>query len=290
MQSTYPARKRLSSSTRWIGRRRCTRQLRKTQEVDQAETAAHPLTVPPASNGRHLNDAAPTRRRRRADRIIVATQVVEAGVDISSRTLITELAPWASIVQRIGRCNRTGDDGPGQVFWIDLDEKQSLPYSVERPRLRPRSSWRNSKARTSRRRRSTISSERTRNRSSLLPFEHKHVLRRRDLLDLFDTTPDLSGNDIDIQRFVRGDDPDTDVQVFWRDFPTVADPRRTVTTAAMNCAACRSVKPAVSWRPWPRRNAEPDTSGTTLTAVDDARPEADSAGVDDPAAGTGRWV
>src|SRR5262249_13783726 len=34
---------------------------------------------------------------------------------------------------------------------------------------------------------------------------------------LFDTTPDLSGNDIDIQRFVRSDDPDTDVQVFWRD-------------------------------------------------------------------------
>ena len=52
-----------------------------------------------------------------------------------------------------------------------------------------------------------------------LPFEHKHVLRRRDLLDLFDTSPDLSGNDIDIQRFVRSDDPDTDVQVFWRTLP-----------------------------------------------------------------------
>ena len=50
-----------------------------------------------------------------------------------------------------------------------------------------------------------------------MKFAHKHVLRRRDLLDLFDTAPDLSGNDIDIQRFVRGDDPETDVQVFWRD-------------------------------------------------------------------------
>src|SRR5262249_19200280 len=64
-----------------------------------------------------------------ADRIIVATQVVEAGVDISARTLSTELAPWSSLVQRIGRCNRTGDDGPGQVFWIDLDlNKQAAPY------------------------------------------------------------------------------------------------------------------------------------------------------------------
>ena len=40
--------------------------------------------------------------------IIVATQAVEAGVDISARTLITELAPWASMVQRFGRCNREG--------------------------------------------------------------------------------------------------------------------------------------------------------------------------------------
>ena len=53
-----------------------------------------------------------------------------------------------------------------------------------------------------------------------LPFEHTHVVRRRDVLDLFDTSPDLSGNEIDIQRFVRGDDPETDVQVFWRTIPT----------------------------------------------------------------------
>jgi CRISPR-associated endonuclease/helicase Cas3 len=30
------------------------------------------------------------------DRIVVATQVVEAGVDISARVLVTELAPWPS--------------------------------------------------------------------------------------------------------------------------------------------------------------------------------------------------
>src|SRR5262249_50284843 len=63
------------------------------------------------------------------DRIIVATQVIEAGVDISARTLVTELAPWASIVQRLGRCNRTGDDGPGRVFWVDDDtDKLAAPY------------------------------------------------------------------------------------------------------------------------------------------------------------------
>ena len=36
-------------------------------------------------------------------RIIIATQAVEAGVDVSARTLITELAPWSALVQRFGR-------------------------------------------------------------------------------------------------------------------------------------------------------------------------------------------
>ncbi len=154
-----------------------------------------------------------------ADRIIVATQVVEAGVDISARTLITELAPWASIVQRTGRCNRTGDDGPGRVFWIDLEDKLSLPYlatdlSFARTHLAKLDGEIVSpKALDDYKRENENSSE------PFLPFEHKHVLRRRDLLDLFDTMPSLSGSDIDIQRFVRGDDPDTDVQVFWRKIP-----------------------------------------------------------------------
>jgi CRISPR-associated endonuclease/helicase Cas3 len=42
-----------------------------------------------------------------------------------------------------------------------------------------------------------------------------HVLRRADLLELFDTTPDVFGNDIDVSRFIRQAD-DHDVQVFSR--------------------------------------------------------------------------
>jgi CRISPR-associated endonuclease/helicase Cas3 len=48
--------------------------------------------------------------------IVIATQVVEAGVDISAKTLFTELAPWASLVQRFGRCNRFGEHIEAQVF------------------------------------------------------------------------------------------------------------------------------------------------------------------------------
>ncbi len=44
------------------------------------------------------------------------------------------------------------------------------------------------------------------------------VLRRKDLLELFDTDPDLAGEHIDISRFVRDSD-DRDVQVAWRLLP-----------------------------------------------------------------------
>jgi CRISPR-associated endonuclease/helicase Cas3 len=43
------------------------------------------------------------------------------------------------------------------------------------------------------------------------------VLRRKDLIDLFDTTADLSGADIDVSRYVRDADAESaDVFVFWR--------------------------------------------------------------------------
>jgi CRISPR-associated endonuclease/helicase Cas3 len=64
-----------------------------------------------------------------------------------------------------------------------------------------------------------------------LPAHHTaytpaHVLRRRDVIDLFDTTPDLSGYDLDISRFVRGGD-DRDVSVAWRALSHSPPPRDT---------------------------------------------------------------
>jgi CRISPR-associated endonuclease/helicase Cas3 len=161
-----------------------------------------------------LNDQLQLAGDAAADRIMVATQVVEAGVDISARTLVTELAPWASIVQRIGRCNRTGNDGPGRVFWIDLEtDKQSAPYDAE-----PLTFARKQLEKLAGKDVSPKAlDDFKRDEKITLPFEHTHVVRRRDLLDLFDTAPDLSGNDIDVARFIRGDDEQTDLQVFWRE-------------------------------------------------------------------------
>ena len=52
-----------------------------------------------------------------AGTVVVATQVLEAGVDVTSNTLVTEVAPWSSIVQRAGRCNRDGAAPDATLLW-----------------------------------------------------------------------------------------------------------------------------------------------------------------------------
>ncbi len=148
-----------------------------------------------------------------AGTIIVSTQIIEAGVDVSATTLFTELAPWSSLVQRFGRCNRTGDSNANAaVHWIDLPSakpdavaKVAKPYEVKELEA----------ARTHLKSISDVGLGSLDARKVELPFKHAQVIRRKDLIDLFDTTADLTGNDIDIDRFVREID-ETDVRVFWR--------------------------------------------------------------------------
>jgi len=169
----------------------------------------------------------PPERRRQMDealadvgpgpgRIVVATQVIEAGVDVSSALLATETAPFSSIVQRLGRCNRSGECPTGAtVLWLDrgeLDVKQAAPYDpidllAAREALL-----------------SLV--ERSVSPAALDALEVPEqreawsVLRRRHLIDLFDTSPDLSGLDVDVSRFIRPDDERT-VSVFFRAEPGI---------------------------------------------------------------------
>ncbi len=60
--------------------------------------------------------------------ILVSTQVVEAGIDISCDVMHTELAPANSLIQRAGRCARYS--GTGKVFIYELEDPANfLPYA-----------------------------------------------------------------------------------------------------------------------------------------------------------------
>jgi CRISPR-associated endonuclease/helicase Cas3 len=159
-----------------------------------------------------------------AGRIIVATQVVEAGLDLSSRLLITDLAPYASLVQRFGRCNRAGEYEEARVFWVDrplikklekLDGKETLDEKEAVQVARP---YEAESLKTARKLLLGITSAAPADLESIEyndPYTPAHYPRRRDIVDLFDTTPDLSGNDIDISRWIRGGE-ERDCLVAWR--------------------------------------------------------------------------
>ena len=68
-------------------------------------------------------------RNRSGQAILVATQVVEAGLDISCEQLHTELCPMNALVQRSGRCARfEGETGTVHVYPLPTVERAWLPY------------------------------------------------------------------------------------------------------------------------------------------------------------------
>lgn len=147
------------------------------------------------------------------DLIVVATQAIEAGVDLSAAVLLTELAPASSLVQRFGRVNRYGelnDSGGGTIRWIDLmggnlDDSLKAPYEIDELRI-------------GRERIAALTDARPSNLAPPAPddCDQQRVIRSRDMLDLYDTDPDLTGFDVDIAPYIR-DAEDTDIRVFWRD-------------------------------------------------------------------------
>lgn len=48
--------------------------------------------------------------------ILISTQVIEVGINISAKTILTEIAPIDSLIQRAGRCARWGGEGEFYVY------------------------------------------------------------------------------------------------------------------------------------------------------------------------------
>jgi CRISPR-associated endonuclease/helicase Cas3 len=168
--------------------------------------------------------------------ICVSTQVVEAGVDISARRLWSELAPWPSTLQRLGRLNRDGRlNGEAIAFAFEpppeksKSGKKSEPFGpymdadladakkiitalaeecdaeatkpireiIEQIRARPEPGKLIEKAL----------------RAKPEPFP-----RAFDVHGLFSTEPDAFGGFTDVSPWIRSNDVNADATVFWRDW------------------------------------------------------------------------
>ncbi len=167
------------------------------------------------SDRRDHTDRAVTEPSSAGD-IVVSTQVLEAGVDITSSSLITELAPWSSIVQRAGRCNRDGKAIDARLLWLTPPpgKGSSLPY--EQVELD------NSATILTALEGQPVTSTQLAERGGDVGEVIHPTLRRRDLRDLFDTAADLNGNDIDVGPYIRDADERT-VYVAWRPLPLPDD-------------------------------------------------------------------
>jgi CRISPR-associated endonuclease/helicase Cas3 len=139
-----------------------------------------------------------------AGRIVVATQVVEAGLDLDAAVLVTQAAPWPSVVQRAGRCNRAGQTPDAELWWLP----------PERPEPYPAADIEAAAAELAVLDGVPVTGEELAARDVATTEPEVSVIRRTDLLTLFDTAPDLSGADLDVAPYVR-DAEDLDVQLAW---------------------------------------------------------------------------
>ena len=210
----------LTSRFRRLDRQDNTRQLLEFEESRKANTSRADDDALPGSPGL----------------ICVATQVVEAGLDISARRLWAEFAPWPSLLQRLGRLNRDGRaDGKAAAFlfeWPPAEKKAKRaavgPYAVEDVELGHKLAdklaaiYQQSPQLGAYEAVELLAAGSVKEIQLALQPKPEPFPRALDLHGLFSNEPDMFGGFTDISQWVRGEDLNADVTVFWRQF----DPKR----------------------------------------------------------------
>jgi CRISPR-associated endonuclease/helicase Cas3 len=173
--------------------------------------------------------------------ICVSTQVVEAGVDISARSLWTEAAPWPSMLQRLGRLNRDGRaDGKAKAFvfvWPGKGKKgkgqSSGPYEANdieaslKLLTKLASIYESGPTLGASDAMAKLHASNGAEMDSALKPKDDPFPRAIDVHGLYSTEPDLFGGFTDVSAWVRGADENADVTVFWREFDAKKGPGKT---------------------------------------------------------------
>jgi CRISPR-associated endonuclease/helicase Cas3 len=136
--------------------------------------------------------------------VVVATQTVEAGIDLDARLLVSDLCPWASMVQRCGRVGRNNSYPDAAVFVVEPSSPS--PYAP-------------AELAASRQRLQTLNDVAVRHLMAIeappQPGAGEHLTA--DLFaQLFDTHPIHQG-EIDIAPYLRVGEM-RDVSLLWREF------------------------------------------------------------------------
>lgn len=162
--------------------------------------------------------------------ICVSTQVVEAGIDISAHRLFSELAPWPSMVQRLGRLNRDGADNEARAFFwpwekVTRGAKRAGPYALAALKLGKQLLEKYAESSGAKPASEALEALRDDDLCKRAMGAERHPYPRAfDVHGLFATEPDVHGGFTDVSPFVRGTDPQADVAVFWREWDAKRNP------------------------------------------------------------------
>ncbi|MBX6420388.1 MAG: CRISPR-associated helicase Cas3' [Nevskia sp.] len=172
-------------------------------------------------------------------RIVVSTQVLEAGVDLDADVLFTEIAPWASLIQRFGRLNRRGIKPsignvqqklkiPALAVVFGIPHREVIQGRSRTPVRQDEVAPYEEDAIANARR--FIDDIVNNHKGSVSPATLQRVpaplvlegpILREFILtgDLFPTDADLSGGHTDVAHYLRALDRDVDCHVLWRELP-----------------------------------------------------------------------
>ena len=162
-------------------------------------------------------------------------------MDVSARRLWSEVAPWPSAIQRLGRLNRDGRlNGDARAYFWEGPEKPKRgarfigPYEADAVKrghelvaalVAVYESGDTLPAKEALARLGTRDETRDMVEKALAPARES-CPRAIDVHGLFSTEPDVFGGFTDISPFIRSQDENADVTVFWRAWRSGGELRR----------------------------------------------------------------